>query len=160
MKKVALFLFFALCGIASFAQTQVVEAKTSATTCKRMSITYQGGVAYVHRENIPFNSNATSGASDAANLGIFNGRFVIPNSSTYPFWFVPFDTAPAMMAASGAYCPQCDCSGGSGTCLDTGGGKCKGITCDNCEASLKVCGGAEVYRGSYAIINASQIVFN
>ena len=101
MKKVTFFLFFALNGLISFAQTQVVEAKTSATACKRMSVTYQSGVAYVHREAIPFNVTATTGASDLANLGVLNGRFTIPSAGTYPFWFVPFDTAPAMMAASG-----------------------------------------------------------
>lgn len=160
MKKVAFILFFTINGLISYAQTQVAEAKTSATTGARMTVTYQGTVAYITRETIPFNSNLIAGVSDLANVGFTDGRFVIPSPGNFPYWFVPFDTAPAMQASGGDYCPACSCEGSSGgTCIQNGS-KCQGITCSDCAVSLSNCGSSVVCQGSVAIIRATQIVFN
>lgn len=158
MKKTTFLFLLLLNGMFAFAQSQIFEAKTADNTCKRMTITYKNGVAYVSTQSIAFNANIDAGISDAASVKNEIGKFVIPEGSAY--WVVSYDGTTSKQMPSGEYCPDCSCpSGSTGTCFQTSGSKCKG-TCDDCEASVKFCGGEVFMQGSAAIIKATKIVFN
>jgi len=162
MKFSIVFLMIIANSLYAHSQTYIAEAQATASSTKRMTISFQNQVAHVSREDIAFDPNILSGIKDFASLGIVNGLFTIPDDgSTY--WLVPFQGYEASVATSGDWCVDCFCQetgqvGQTPKC-NLKSSNCGG-SCGGCSTLTKPCGGTTALQGSFAIVRANQIVFD
>ncbi len=158
-------LFLMICMVSSFyglSQTFTANTQTGPNTYSKMTVQIQNGVASITRQELNLSAGITlAGISDFANVGIVNGRFTIPNDGI-TYWLVPFQGTSALQSNGGNYCIDCFCQGQGGetpSCNLKVNNICGG-SCGGCKAVTRPCDGAVSLEGAFAIIKASQVIFN
>ncbi len=158
MKTYFIFSLAILSSMAASAQQYVADLRTGSTNCTRLTINIQNEIAYVSRQNLPFNLSTPSKVQNFSDVGIVNGQFSVPtNGATY--WVIPVLEGAALQANGGNYCISCVCPG-EGQCSLSPENACVGNCNVGCTTILKRCDSAASFQGSFVLVKAKQVVFN